>query len=378
MGWLTGAAARLRASIAGRRQGLRALAAVAVLTVLAAVVLGVVGWIGSERAIHPGPPEEVATLAEYPLPVEEVVFPSRDGTRLSGWFVPADGAGGEAAPGAPAVVLLHGYGDRRESVLPHASFLHRAGYHVLLFDFRATGRSEGDAVTVGALEQLDAQGALDYLHTRDEVDRMRIALHGVSMGAAVAIMTAAREVRAAAVVAEASFTDLRSTIDSSFEHFIGLPAFPFGPITTWITERRLGIDADSVSPLRDVPALAGRPLFIIENELDGAIAPDSGVALFQAAGQPKRYWLAPDSAHGQGHRDARAQYERRVREFLHEALRSRARRDEARHNATWYAMSGWGGAQPEAWRQGILRVVGDTGLEPVTSAMSTQRSSQLS
>jgi len=44
---------------------------------------------------------------------------------------------------------MHGYGSLREEMLPHAEYLHRAGYNALLFDFRAGGESDGDAVTIG-------------------------------------------------------------------------------------------------------------------------------------------------------------------------------------------------------------------------------------
>jgi pimeloyl-ACP methyl ester carboxylesterase len=272
------------------------------------LALFAIGWVGAERAIHPEPGDPPPTLAGYPLPVEPVVFPSRDGTKLAGWWVPG------ASSAASTVVLLHGYGDSRAYMLPHAWYLHAAGHSVLLFDFRASGESEGDAVTIGAREQDDALGALDYLEGRGNVDMRRVGFQGMSMGGAVAIMAAARDRRVAGVIAEGPFKDVPSIIDTEYERQVGLPAFPFAPITVAILERRLGIRAADISPLKALPALAGRPLLLIEDSEDEEVTPDNQRALYAAAAEPRELWAVP-AAHAAGHTVARAEYERRVLAF---------------------------------------------------------------
>ena len=290
--------------------------------VLVAVLFGV-SWLASERAMHPEPPDDAPRLEDYALAVQDVSFLARDGVRLSGWFVPGAGEPRGGAPSRAAratIVLLHGYGDGREVMLPHAAYLHRAGYNVLLFDFRATGKSEGEAVTVGALEQRDVLGALDYLGARGDIDMARVGVQGQSMGGAVAILAAAQDPRIRAVVSEGAFKDVRSTIGTAFREEIGLPAFPFAPITVWITERRLGLRVGDVSPLRAVPAPEGRPLFIIHDERDSKVPGDSGEALFAAAREPKQYWLVPGAEHAAGHLVAGAEFERRVLAFWERAF----------------------------------------------------------
>jgi fermentation-respiration switch protein FrsA (DUF1100 family) len=277
-----------------------------------AVALFALGWVGAERTIHPEPDDPPPTLAGYPLPVESVEFPSRDGTRLAGWWV-----AGERDAGT--VVLLHGYGDSRAYMLPHAFYLHAAGLNVLMFDFRASGESDGDAVTIGALEQEDALGALDYLARRGDVDIRRVGLQGLSMGGAVAIMAGARDQRVAGVIAEGPFKDVPSIIDTEYQHQLGLPAFPFAPITVAILERRLGVQAEDISPIKALPALAGRPLLLIEGSQDEQVTPDNQRALYAAASEPRELWSVP-SAHADGHRVARQEYERRVLEFWAKAF----------------------------------------------------------
>ena len=301
----------------GRRRSwvVGALVALATLAVLA---LASVGWLGSERALHPAPTKNPPKVADYRLPLQDVAFPSRDGTRLAGWFVPST----QAMGAAPTVVLMHGYGGQKEDLLPHAEYLAARGYNLLLFDFRGRGASGGGAVTVGARERGDAAGALDYLAARGDVDMRRVGMQGYSMGGAVAIMAAAADPRVAGVVAEAPFTDVPTEVAFSFERRIGLPAFPFAPITVRIAEARAGVRIGDVSPLRAVPGLGGRPLLVVDDERDVSIAPGSARAVFEAAREPKRYWLASGAEHGSGHRDARAAFEAEVTRFWAEVFAS--------------------------------------------------------
>ena len=311
MGWLQDA---LTSIVVHPRRAIAS--AVAVLLLGVVVALGAVGWVGSERAIHPKLPDDLPSRTAFDLPLQDVSFLSGDGTRLAGWFVPA------AAPPTrrpPTIVLMHGYGSTREEMLPHAEYLHEAGYNALLFDFRASGASEGDAVTIGGLEREDALGALDYLEARGDLNMSRVGFQGISMGAAVAIMAAAGDERVAGVVAESPFKDVPAEIAASFEERIGLPAFPFAPITVWITEQRVGIEAEDIAPIEAVTGL-GRPLLIIENELDASIAPGSARAVFGAASEPKRHWMSLGSTHGDGHKADPTGYEREVLSFWSEVF----------------------------------------------------------
>ena len=107
--------------------------------------------------------------------------------------------------GYPAVIALHGCGgmysmrEGREQELAErmalrAAIYLRDGYAVLFADsFRARGMREictikhGERTVTAARRRLDALGALDYLVTRREIARDRIALVGWSHGGSVAL-----------------------------------------------------------------------------------------------------------------------------------------------------------------------------------------------
>jgi dipeptidyl aminopeptidase/acylaminoacyl peptidase len=295
------------------RRHLRALlAACFTLLALLVVVVGAVGWIGSERAIHPERKTEPYKLSDYAFAVttQTVRFMSLDGTPLAAWFVPA-----QRTPAA-TVLLLHGYGRSKAEHLPKADFLHRAGYNVLLLDFRNRGESGGDAVTAGAREPLDVRSAVDYLVSRPDVDPARIAAAGVSLGSSSAILAMPDEPRIKALVSESSFADLSGVIATSFESLIGLPSFPFAPITVWIVERRLNADAGKIRPVDAIARIGDRAVLIIHDLGDTDLPANSGRRLYAAASGPKELWEIPGAPHAQGYRAQPGEYERRVLAFL--------------------------------------------------------------
>ncbi len=282
---------------------------------LTAVLLLGVAWVGSERALHPDVCDGMSELSAYPVleaAVEPIEFDSADGTRLAGWLA----VGTRDA----AVVLLHGYRCDRREMLPHADMLLDAGFTVLLFDFRNRGESGGDYVSLGYHEQDDVLAAIAHLKSRPDLRAASIGLLGISQGGASAILAAAGSDEVRAVAAEASFRSVDSAVGQSFTHFIGLPAFPFAPITVWLAERRTGIDAGEIVPERAVAALAPTPLLVMHGLDDETISPADSEAIFAAAGQPKALWLIPAAEHGEGATAAADEYRRRIVAFFDENL----------------------------------------------------------
>lgn len=108
----------------------------------------------------------------------------------------------------PAVVLLAGSNVAdRDSVVAGIAIMSQlagsladAGYIVLRFDKRGTGQSGGraEAATISDFAN-DARLVIRWLSNRKDVDTKRIALVGHSEGAAVALVTAGRDGKVAAV-----------------------------------------------------------------------------------------------------------------------------------------------------------------------------------
>lgn len=127
-----------------------------------------------------------STPEQYKLSFESVRFSSWDGTSLAGWFIPA--------PAKPrgAIILCHGIGGTRESMLLLAATLHQSNYATLLFDFRARGESGGSRCTIGYRETDDLLAAIGYVRSRSDMQQVPLGILGDSQGGAVALMGAAR------------------------------------------------------------------------------------------------------------------------------------------------------------------------------------------
>ena len=286
-----------------------ALGLLTLLLVAGVVILGVVGWIGSERAIHKPPKVYNWQLADYPnLRAEAVTVQSRTGIALAGRFFPGRSR--------TTIILSHGYGDDQNQMLPWADFLNRAGYSVFTYDMRSRGGSGGDAITVGALEQEDLLSVIDYVAARPDVDRDKIGALGVSLGGSVTILAAARDPRIKAVVDDCGFADASGVVDTAFTYFLGLPAFPFAPVTVKIAEWRTGQRISRVRPVDVIGRISPRPIFIIHGLADPAIPPVHSERNFAAAGEPKQVWYVPGAWHNGSREVAGAEYERRVVEFF--------------------------------------------------------------
>lgn len=284
----------------------------ALLLLLGVVELGA-GLVEAQVATHPPIVRDVWPAGGYlDLKLQRISFMSRTGVRIVGRFF--------AGRSRATIILTHGYGQNENQMLPWAAFLHHAGFSVLTYDLRGHGGS-GGAVTFGALEQYDLISAVDYLLTRRDVDGRRIGALGVSLGGAITILAAARDRRIKAIVDDCGYSDLRAIVDSSAQHFVGLPAFVVSPFTIPIAEWRAGVSIDAVRPMSSIGRISPRPVFIIHGFADKIISPANSLRNYDAAGRPKQLWFVPGAGHSDSRLVAGAEYARRVVAFFRRYLR---------------------------------------------------------
>jgi fermentation-respiration switch protein FrsA (DUF1100 family) len=265
----------------------------------------------ARQVVFPARSTSERTPASLGLPYETVAFPSRDGLTMRGWFVPG---------GAATVVLTHGHASNKSDMLDNAAFLHQqGGYSVLLFDFRASGESDGDRATLGYEEWRDVAGALDYLDQRPGVDRGRIGALGVSMGAATLLMLGDEAKRLRGVVADSAFSDGESLV-GRLDRWFNLPRWPFSLTVPWAVQYYSGLAPRDVAPVQRVASLAPIPLLIIHGELDHGIPAEDAAAIYAAAGEPKALWVAPGAGHGMAFSTAPDEYVQRVLAFFRQAF----------------------------------------------------------
>ena len=260
------------------------------------------------RPFEPGWEGAPATPADLGLEYEQVRFTTDDGVALSGWLVPA---GRETRT---AVVVLHGFGGHRLPEL--AAFVPwlQERHHVLQFDFRGHGESGPGTVTLGAHERRDVAAAVRFLESRGLGP---IALFGISMGAATAIVSAP-DLPVAAVVADAPFAELHHPIANRMRE-AGYPLAGLGARFV-VAGAALRSRTRLAGPIRAVARIAPRALLVIAPQADRLISWRQGERLYRAAGEPKELYVVPNAAHADAYAVAPEAYRARVLGFLERYL----------------------------------------------------------
>lgn len=148
----------------------------------------------------------------------------------------------------PCVVFCHGNSSSRLEAYDCVQVCLPRGLSVFSFDFSGCGLSEGQYVTLGHVEQRDLAIVLRYL--RESGLTTSIAVWGRSMGAATAILTAAKDHHLTAVVLDSPFTRLRTVA-----HELGNKAIPRFMLNLGIdllrdeVRARTGANLDDLSPI---------------------------------------------------------------------------------------------------------------------------------
>lgn len=250
---------------------------------------------------------------ELGVPYERVSFSSGDGLRLSGWWLPQERPRG-------VVVGCHGHGGRKDDLLGIGTSVWRAGYSVLLFDFRGRGESDPWPQTLVSREVDDLRAALAYASGREP--GARIGVIGFSMGAAVALLAAAEDERIAAVVSDSAFTSGRDVVAHGVRSALRIAPEFLLLAADEVVHRRHGYRFSQVRPIDAVGRIAPRPVLIIHGEGDTTTPVEHAHRLYAAAGEPRELWVVPGVEHCGAYFCDRPAYCQRVIGFFDQYLGS--------------------------------------------------------
>ena len=218
---------------------------------------------------QPSPWEERNWASLSGLPLEEVWLPVDEFVTVFGWFV-------DAGPTKPVLLWCHGNAGNISHRLDNIRELYRRGLSVFIFDYRGYGRSTGSPSEPGMYQ--DALAWYDYVLNQRGIASSRIVVFGRSLGACVAGEVASLR-PSAGVILEGAFPSIQAMSD---HHYLGLPA-------RWLMNVEFNL-VEKIAKLQ-------RPLLVIHGEKDSIVPVALGRQVFDAAHEPKQWYVVPGADH---------------------------------------------------------------------------------
>ena len=245
-------------------------------------------------------------------PQEEVFITSRDGLKLHGTFYPRQNT-------KKVAICFHGYtSDGASDYASLGKFYLEHDFQVLLVDERAHGKSEGTYIGFGCLDRYDAKAWIDYVISRAGSD-CQILLQGISMGAAIVLMTTglALPPQVKAAVSDCAFTSAYYVFKSVLKTMYHLPAFPLMNLADIMNRRRAGYGLNECNAVNEV-AKSATPTLFIHGDRDTFVPCSMVYELYDACTAPKELLVIHDASHAESYYKYTAAYENAVNKFINQ------------------------------------------------------------
>lgn len=242
--------------------------------------------------------DEPATPAKWGHRFQRLDFPSGDGTRLHGWLIES-----QTKPTKGLVVFSHGTAGSMGHHLALATWFAKAGYMVLMYDYRGFGRSDGQADRHGMVN--DAKAAFAYARSRPDLARLPLVSYGHSMGGAksVAALSGTKVPGLRAVIVDSSFASYRDMA----RHVAGT----FGE----------SLVSDQLAPVQLIGRISPTPVLIIHGRQDEVVPFSQGMKLYEAANAPKTLFEVKSGQHGNSLSKDGGAYRKRLLHWLETTLK---------------------------------------------------------
>jgi pimeloyl-ACP methyl ester carboxylesterase len=202
-------------------------------------------------------------------------------------------------PAKGTIILLHGICMTKEVMLLWALHFGAAGYRTVIVDLRGHGESGGDFITFGERESADLARVLDHLEKKGLVQG-KVGVMGISYGAAVGFLWAARDPRVGAVVALEPYSGARRAVGDFMREVVRGPISHLKPATVDALMDQAAKDAGFawkvVSSYNSV-ALMSLPILFFHGAHDSLIPLWHSAELMGYAAPGSRLRIMPDDDH---------------------------------------------------------------------------------
>ena len=180
-------------------------------------------------------------------------------------------------------------------------------------DLHAHGLSDGDMIQMGWLDRKDAFIWLTIF----QADTM--VVHGVSMGAATAMMMSAMEfpkaIKDIRFIEDCGYTSVWDEFAGELKNQFGLPEFPLMYSTSLLCKLRYGWNFGEASAIEEV-SRSPYPMLFIHGSDDTFVPTEMVYRLYDAKASKKDLWITEGAEHAQSYAKHRDEYVKRVKMFL--------------------------------------------------------------
>lgn len=239
--------------------------------------------------------------AQPAMPSEDWEIAANDGRHLAGTHFLPERSGHHWA------ILVHGYGRDQRYAGDYATEYLARGFHVLTPDLCASGKSEGQFITMGVKESEEI--VLWTQKVRNYDPDARIVLHGVSMGAATVLMSAAREdiIDVVAVIEDCGYTSAYEMFSDQLGVIFGLPPFPIMSFVDVVSGIKTGARLSEAAPITSMSRMKV-PVLFIHGEEDRLVPPRMMDELHAVCPTMKEKLLIGGAGHGDAMQQDKEKY----------------------------------------------------------------------
>ncbi len=227
---------------------------------------------------------ENVTPASYLLSsYENVNFTDAHGAEHQGWLL-------IGLRDAPVIILCHGYGSNRSSLLSLGTVLQANHFNVYLFNFRGSS-SRGYFSNLGPHEASVLSAAIARVSKLQGVDSNHIGLYGYSLGAYAALTEAERDPQVAALAMDSVYGRPAQLFDVQVDRLLGGTGSLFRLLSR--AEFHLFTMGTALPDVRSgLSRLAGKPKLFLASE-DAQKLENATREIYEEAPQPKRLVILP-------------------------------------------------------------------------------------
>jgi uncharacterized protein len=242
------------------------------------------------------------------LRYQDVSFNSADGTKLHGWFFPA-----QTREIRGTFVQVHGNAENISTHFGSLVWVTNQGYNLLTFDYRGYGQSEGQVSMPGAHD--DVRAAIGEARMLSNAHGGKpLILYGQSLGGALLLYTVGTlddRHDIAVVIVDGAFSSYqalaREKLAGSWWTFL------LQPLASVLI-------SDRYAPKHVLEDVSPLPLLVIHGDRDVIVPWHHGREIYERAKAPKWFWKLPGLGHIQAMSAQHRDYRQALLDFLDQVV----------------------------------------------------------